>query len=156
MSDLSNPDPMQKLLRLKRYEQPPEGYYEDFLRDFHHRQRAELLKPSLSILLMERFSQWASEFRVPAFAYAGATVVAVLASVAILHVNPSSGITGSQANYAISYSPNSFSQAPVTIQKMRPVSLRVDAPAGGESSRLFSTSYLLQARPASHESPLSF
>ena len=45
---------MHKVIKLKRYEQPPEGYYEDFLREFHRRQRAELLNPSLSTLLLER------------------------------------------------------------------------------------------------------
>ena len=153
--DLSKHDhSMQKLLRLKRYEQPPEGYYEEFLREFHHRQRAELLRPSLSTLLLEPFSAWASEFRVPAFAYAGATAVAVVASVAIWF--NTAGTTGSQATYALSYSQSPFSQAPVTIQKMQPVSLRVNTSSAENASRIFPTSYLLQARPASHESPLSF
>lgn len=154
MSDLTNSDSIQRLLRLKRYEQPPEGYYEDFLSDFHRRQRAELLKPSITTLMMERLSYWISEFRVPTFAYAGATAMAVIASVAILRVTPSQ--SGSQVNFVPAYSQNSFSQTPVTIQKMQPVSLRAGLSGSGDSSHLFPTSYLLQARPASHESPLSF
>jgi hypothetical protein len=160
MSNNTSPNPsesdisMQKLLRLRRYEQPPAGYYDEFLREFHHRQRAELLKPSLTTLLLERFSSWASEFRVPAFAYAGATAVAVIASVSIWNT---SSPTPSQPSYAVSYSQSSpFSQTPVTIQKMQPVSLRVNTSAAEDSSQVFPTSYLLQARPASHESPLSF
>ncbi len=146
---------MQKLLRLKRYEQPPAEYYEEFLREFHHRQRAELLKPSLSTLLLERFASWSSEFRVPAFAYAGATALAVVASVSIW-INTSSP-SSSQPSYAVSYSQGSpFSQTPVTIQKMQPVSLRVNTPSTEEASQVFPTSYLLQAHPANHESPLSF
>ncbi len=154
MSDMTNSDSIQRLLRLKRYEQPPEGYYEDFLSDFHRRQRAELLKPSITTLMMERLSYWISEFRVPTFAYAGATAAAVIASVAILRVTPSQ--SGSQVNFTPDYSQNSFSQTPVTIQKMQPVSLRAGLSGNGDSSHLFPTSYLLQARPASHESPLSF
>ena len=154
MSDMTNSDSIQRLLRLKRYEQPPEGYYEDFLSDFHRRQRAELLKPSLTTLMTERLSYWISEFRVPTFAYAGATAMAVIASVAILRITPSQ--SGSQVNFAPAYSHNSFSQTPVTIQKMQPVSLRAGLSGSGDSSHLFPTSYLLQARPASHESPLSF
>ena len=75
-------EPMHKIIKLKRYEQPPEGYYEDFLREFHRRQRAELLKPSLSALIMERLSGLIPELRVPAMAFAGAAAVAVIASVA--------------------------------------------------------------------------
>jgi hypothetical protein len=146
---------LQSLLRLKRYEQPPEGYYEDFLREFHHRQRAELLRPSLTTLLLERFAAWAAEFRVPAIAYAGATAVAIVASVAILQVNPAAP-AGSPASYAVSYSQTPFSQTPVTIQKMQPVSLRVNTQSEGDSTRLLPTAYLLQSRSANHESPLSF
>ena len=146
------------IIRLKRYEQPPEGYYKDFLREFQHRQRAELLKPSLSTLLLERLSALMSEFRVPTVAYAGATAVAVIASVAILKVTPAASSSGPAASYAVSYAQSPYSQTPVTIQKMQPVSLRVDpsSASAGASSQIFPPSYLLQARPASHESPLSF
>ena len=141
---------IQRIIRLKRYENPPEGYYEDFLQEFHYRQRAELLKPSLRTLLTERLTSMILEFRVPVSAYAGATALAVLASVAIWHANPPIS-SPAPASYAVSYS-----QTPVTIQKIQPVSLRIDSPTVADQSRLFPTSYLLQARPASHESPLSF
>ena len=36
-----------RLLRLKRYEQPPPGYFENFLHEFHRRQRDELLATAL-------------------------------------------------------------------------------------------------------------
>src|SRR4030095_13844673 len=40
-----------KLLRLKKYEQPPPGYFENFLHEFHRRQRDELLRqPVWSVL----------------------------------------------------------------------------------------------------------
>ncbi len=146
MSDES----MHRIIKLKRYEQPPGGYYEEFLREFHYRQRAELLKPSLKTLMMERFFTLMMEFRVPTIAYAGATAVAIAASVAILRVSP-----GAPSNQPASYEA-SYSQIPVTIQKMQPVSLRVESPDSADTSRLFPTSYTLQAHPANHESPLSF
>lgn len=141
---------MHRIIRLKRYEQPPQGYYEDFLKEFHQRQRAELLKPSLTSLLFERISLFLSEFRVPAMAYAGAAAVAVIATAAI--VMPTRQATVPRAYAA------SFQQAPVTISGMQPVSLRVDPQAQGAApqSPLLPPSFLLQARPASHESPISF
>lgn len=150
-------EPMHKIIKLKRYEQPPEGYYEDFLREFHRRQRAELLNPSLSTLLLERLSGLFSELRVPAMAFAGAAAVAVIASVAIIRETPRQETSRA---YSVSYNPNaSYSQVPVTVQNMQPVSLRVENPASSQppgGSMLFPPSYLLQARPANHESPLSF
>ena len=139
-------EPMHHVIRLKRYEQPPEGYFEDFLREFHHRQRAELLRPSLSTLIWERICGILPDVRVPAMAYAGATAVAVLAGAVILK---SPAGSGGASSYAVSYP-----STPVTIDKMQPVSLRVDIPAS--QSQVFPRSYLLRARPASHESPLSF
>jgi len=153
-------EPMHKVIKLKRYEQPPEGYYEDFLREFHRRQRAELLNPSLSTLLLERLSGLFSELRVPAMAFAGAAAVAVIASIAIIRETPHQETPRA---YSVSYTPTlPYSQVPVTIQNvqnMQPVSLRVETPTSGQpqgGSMLFPPSYLLQARPANHESPLSF
>ncbi len=141
-------EPTHRIIRLKRYEQPPEGYFDNFLKEFHHRQRAELLKPSLSALLMERLSAFLAEVRVPAVAYAGATAVAAVAAVIIVR-QPAP--QASPAAYAASYS-----QTPVTIPKMQPVSLRVDTPNRSSGAVQLAPSYILRARPASHESPISF
>ena len=138
---------MHRVIRLKRYEQPPEGYFDDFLRDFHRRQRAELLKPSLRTILLERLSSMLSELHVPTMAFAGAAAVAVIASIAII-----SHPAQSPAPRALAAS---YQQTPVTIPKMQPVSLRVD-PQSQRSASLFPPAYMLNARQANHESPLSF
>lgn len=141
-------EPMHKVIRLKRYEQPPEGYFEDFLREFHHRQRAELLKPSLSTLISERLSSYFAELRVPTMAFAAAAVVALMVSVAILRqpVQPDM-----PRNFAASYE-----QVPVTIPRMQPVSLRLSAPADNSAGIFAPANIMLRTRPANHESPLSF
>lgn len=144
-----NTEPMHRIIRLKRYEQPPEGYFEGFLKEFHYNQRAELLKSSLSALIWERLLSMIPDVRVPALAYAGATAVAVVAGVSILnHSAPARG-SGALPSYA-SY--------PVTIQKMQPVSLRVDPAASPNTPAAFPPSFFLQGqgRQATHESPLSF
>ncbi len=45
---------IQRLIRLKKYEQPPEGFMDDFLVRLHHRQRSELLNQSSFSLFWER------------------------------------------------------------------------------------------------------
>jgi hypothetical protein len=158
----SENESMHRLIRLKRHEQPPEGYYANFLREFHRRQRAELLKPSLTTLLFERISSVIAEFHVPASAYAAVAGLAMVASVGIVKMTPSPAAIRTPAAYAVSYPASSYSsrspysQTPVTIEKMQPVSLRVDSPSAQNYSQFFPTTSSLQALPASHESPLSF
>lgn len=45
---------LQGLLRLKKHETPPEGYFDDFLDAFHQRQRKELMNRGSMSLLWER------------------------------------------------------------------------------------------------------
>ena len=73
---------IQKLLRLKRYERPPEGYYQDFLSEFQSRQRSELLKRSAHGLFFERLATYFSQFSRPQLAGAAAAAcAAVIAAV---------------------------------------------------------------------------
>ena len=65
-----------KLLRLKRYEQPPPGYFDDFLHEFQRRQRAEALRQPSWAALWERIASIAPTFRVPQFAYAAILILA--------------------------------------------------------------------------------
>jgi len=77
---MSEFDDLQKLLRLKRYEQPPEGYFEKFAEDFKERQRAELLQQSSRILLVERISTWMWSHGTKRWLYVGGATTALLAA----------------------------------------------------------------------------
>jgi hypothetical protein len=72
---------LQKLLQLKRYETPGEHFVEDFIQDFHHRQRTEMLNHSARSLLWERVSVAWHSLMFPSWAPLAATAcVAALAS----------------------------------------------------------------------------
>ena len=52
-------DEIARLLRLKRYEQPPPDYFENFLSEFHRRQRDELRRQPVWRVCFERAQEFA-------------------------------------------------------------------------------------------------
>ncbi|WP_395737694.1 hypothetical protein [Prosthecobacter sp.] len=91
---------IQRLIRLKRFEQPEEGFTENFLQQFHQRQRAELLKQSSVELLMERFSTWWSNLLVPKWSLATAALAVCAVSAWMLSrpgETPGAALTSSPA-----------------------------------------------------------
>lgn len=78
---------IQKLIRLKRFEVPPEDFVEDFLAKFRERQRSELLRQSARGLLFERFEAYFHDLLMPKWTMAAATAaVALLAGWGTLQV----------------------------------------------------------------------
>ena len=49
---------VQQLIALKRHEQPDDAYFEEFLDEFHRRQRQVLLQRSSRSLFVERIGTW--------------------------------------------------------------------------------------------------
>ncbi len=60
---------LQKLMRLKRHERPDEVYFDGFLREFHRRQRQDVLKRSSVSLFFERLNTYLSDPRSQGWAY---------------------------------------------------------------------------------------
>ncbi len=137
--DLTN---IQKLIRLKRYEQPPEDYFDDFLLEFQRRQRAEMLQRPLWQIAWERANLWLEGFRVPAIAYASILVAAL--GVAGIIVNSQSPAPGGDIAAAVTAAPQIAPAAP-----NRPV-------AQVSSSAKLPPSYILEKRPVSYDAPFSF
>jgi len=135
-----------KLLKLKRYEQPAPGYFDDFLRDFQARQRAELIRQPLWQIAWDRVSSLAEGFQVPRMAYASIIAMAVAASAVIMlkPTAPSSGGNLAANNSSLSLT----SPQPVTIGESVPLAMT--------STGSPSVHYVLPTSPVSYVSSRSF
>lgn len=75
------------LLRLKRHEQPPPGYFDNFLHEFHRRQRAELLKQPLWRIALQRAHDFMFDVNLGSLTSAPVAAAAVLVCAAVLTLN---------------------------------------------------------------------
>jgi len=79
-----NEDEIGKLLRLKKFEQPPPAYFDNFLHEFHRRQRDELLKEPLWRICLQRAQDFMFRLNVPGLASYPAAVTALLVCAAVI------------------------------------------------------------------------
>jgi hypothetical protein len=80
-------DQLSALLRtVKRYEQPPPGYFDGLLRDMHRRQRTELLQRPLWKIALERMQTFFGEHSMSPVRYASAMAGIVVVGVTAIAV----------------------------------------------------------------------
>jgi hypothetical protein len=77
-------DEIARLLRLKRYEQPPPAYFENFLHEFRRRQRDELLRRAVWRICFERAQDFAVQCNVRSLAFYAARIAAAVACAAVI------------------------------------------------------------------------
>lgn len=95
---MSEFEEIQKLIRLKRHERPPEGFVDGFLRSFHNRQRSEMLQQSARGLLWERVTTYFSGMLNPKWTWATATAaVVVLVGFTLRPHQPAAAVAESRA-----------------------------------------------------------
>lgn len=137
-----------RLLRLKRYELPPEGYTERFLSDFHRHQRVASMRQSRLESTWDFLLGLWPNFEVPKMAYAMVAALALLVGAGMFAIP--SGSNGPQVAVNEPYAPLSdfplIPARPVTIQSTIPAA----SVEGGPSH------YVLQPSPANNDLPLSF
>jgi hypothetical protein len=149
------------LLRLKRYEQPPPGYFDQLLRDVHRRQRAELLRRPLWKIGLDRLQTYFSEHSMGGLSYAGAMAAVMVAGFAAIGLmTPAVENAGTnEARLADAKAAPPSSSALLTLRP-QPVSLGARQPArprlAPADQTLRPPRYIIDARPVSYDPPSSF
>ncbi len=73
-----------RLIRLKRYEQPPKGYHDNFLLEFRERQRSEILRRSSMHLFIERVATFTCDMGKSRWLIGGAMAYGAIALVMMI------------------------------------------------------------------------
>ena len=79
---------LENLLALKRYERPEEGYWQDFLCEFHQRQRERAAVKSGLAGWMDRVSAWFADASPSKWAYGAGLAYASVAAFMLLSPKP--------------------------------------------------------------------
>lgn len=135
---MDNEDSITKLLRLKRYEQPPEEYFQNFLAEFQARQRSEVIHRPLLQIAWDRFSSMFVMPPVPRMVMASSFAAALFAAV-----------------FVLSWADDDDTQTSLTLASSGAV--RLDSGVRPAPAKTGSTvQYVLPARPVSYASARSF
>jgi hypothetical protein len=79
---------LENLLALRRDERPEEGYWQDFLCEFHHRQRERAVKRSGFSEAFDRVSSWFSESMAAKWLYGAGLAYASVTAFMLLSERP--------------------------------------------------------------------
>ena len=158
-----NDSEIARLLRLKRYEQPPPGYFENFLHEFHRRQRNELLRQPLWRICLERAHSFMLRLDVPALASYPAAVTAVLVCGAIISLKiyqqPETARVALQSPPALSVPASAEGEwnlvSPVATQILRTQPVR-SFHESAQTHRAAPPRYVLDSVPVSYEPTFRF
>ena len=161
--DEFNDNEIARLLRLKRYEQPPPAYFENFLHEFHRRQRDELLRQPLWRICLERAHNFMLQLDIRSLASYPTAVAAMLVCAAIfslkVYQQPETARVASQSPLTLSVPVNSDQEwnlaSPVSTQIFRTQPLR-SFRESAQTHRAAPPRYVLDSVPVSYEPTFKF
>jgi hypothetical protein len=161
--DEFNDNEIARLLRLKRYEQPPPGYFENFLHEFHRRQRDELLRQPIWRICLERAQNFMSQLDIRSLASYPTAVAAVLVCAAVISLKvyqqPEAARVASQSPLTLSMPVNAEEEwnlaSPVDTQILRMQPVR-SFNQNVQTHRAAPPRYVLDSVPVSYEPTFRF
>ena len=162
--DEFNDSEIARLLRLKRYEQPTPGYFENFLHEFHRRQRDELLRQPLWRICLERAHNFMLQLNVRSLTSYPAAVTAVLLCAAIISLKiyqqPETARVALQSPPALSLPVNAEAEelnlaSPVSARILRTQPVRTFHESA-QTHRAAPPRYVLDSVPVSYEPTFRF
>ena len=149
-----------RLLRLKRYEQPHPAYFENFLHEFHRRQRDELLRQPMWRIALQRAQDFMFRLNVPALSSGPVAVAAVLVAAALISLNVYQTPTSAPHTVAIANTvpaPASWSLRKIQVGDFSsPVVRNVKDSSHTRRASAVPTRYVLDSTPVSYEPSLRF
>jgi hypothetical protein len=155
------------LLRLKRHEQPPPGYFDNFLHEFHRRQRAELLRQPLWRIALQRAQDFMFQVNVPSLTSGPVAAAALVVCAAVLSVKVYQAPEASNfaavnvqqpAAIAVASRPNaswSLSSSPIAAHDIGSMPIRTSSDNVQTHRLAAPPRYVLDSTPVSYE-PASF
>ena len=161
--DEFNDNEISKLLRLKKYEQPPTGYFENFLHEFHRRQRDELLRQPLWRICVDRARDFVVSFNLSTLTSYPAAVTAVLVCAAVLSLRiyqtPQAPTVAAKDRPVLvvptSSEPEWTLASPVATRVFNTRSLR-NMTESAQTHRSGTPRYVLDSVPVSYETTFKF
>jgi len=158
-------DEIGKLLRLKKFEQPPPGYFDNFLHEFHRRQRDELLREPLWRIFLQRAQDFMFRLNLPGLASYPAAVTALLICAAVvslkIYQTPETVNVAAQNRtpvVATTSLPNSnwSLSNPVTTRDLGPSLVRTVKDSSKTHRVAAPPRYVLDSTPVSYEAAFRF
>jgi hypothetical protein len=159
---------LKALLRLKRFEQPPPGYFDDLLNRVHRRQREELLRRPAWQIALERVRAFFSPLRLD-WAHAAKLAALLVVGVGVIRIAlPQRGGDGAQftgnavAAVGPRAKPTARPERVVTLQPHNSPILAVDsekrfARNNAQPGSEVPTRFVIDTQPVSYEAtPIRF
>jgi hypothetical protein len=149
---------VQQLLRLKRFEQPPPGYFDQALDELHYRMRAGSINRSTRFSRLQEFFSNLNSFRVPQSAYAGAFAIFLVVATLM-----GTGVWSPRPKFDVSYNASAASgqnnSAAIFGGRIQLSALKSDQQEifpTIKPSDTVTPRYILGGQPVSYNTPSSF